>query len=202
MASLEVTLLDALWEWCTTLLGSALSSPDSQVIYTSEYEDNQDAPRAALPYILITPVSPEIRVGQDEYSETLSEGGGSGGEDVHVRTLRGGRYGTFTLTAYGDTAGGWLSDIALGWRWHLTARRAGQAKGIAVRRMSDVTKRRVALDNRFEHRWSADIEVAYDVVSSTTGNTPVAASMTPSIDLKGYPDDSNPVTISSTIPLE
>jgi hypothetical protein len=68
--------------------------------------------------------------------------------------------------------------------------------------MSDVTKRRIALDNRFEHRWSADIEVAYNVVSSTTENTPIATSMTPSIDLKGYPDDPNPVTLTSTIPLE
>ena len=203
MSSLETTILDALWEWSTTLLGSRLTAPDSQVVYPSEAQDIGDADvRPALPYIKITPIAPEIRVGQDEYTETLDAGGGPGGVDVLERTIRGDRYGTFSLTAYGDTAGGWLSDLSLEWRWHLTARRAAQTRGIAVRRAGTVSKVRVPLDNQQESRWSMEIEVAYNVVSSTTVDIGTAATAELSITLDSYPDDPDPVTLSTTIPLE
>ena len=47
-----------------------------------------------------------------------------------------------------------------------------------------------------------EIEVAYNVVSSTTVDIGTAATAELSITLDSYPDDPDPVTLSTTIPLE
>lgn len=128
-----------------------IPSDDAKVVIA-----DLDGTRPPLPYLLVRTLTHDVAVGQDE---TIVDDATP--PQVYVR---GQRYATVGLQAFGEDAVGWLQRALL----HLRSPSIlalNQAAGIAVRRQGGTTNLSGLRDSHTEVRFSQDVRVDYEVIT-------------------------------------
>lgn len=113
---------------------------------------HQDGPRPPMPYLLVNLLVPSVQVGEDE--EIVDDA------DPPQHHIRGNRYATVSVNAFGATAFDWLELAALRLRAP-SIKALNTAAGIAVQPMGGVNDLSALRDQSTERRWQQDFRVDF-----------------------------------------
>jgi hypothetical protein len=128
-----------------------ISTPAAKVIAA-----DQDGTRPPLPYLLVRTLTHDVPVGQDE---TIVD------DATPPRVyVRGQRYATVSINAFGETALGWLQRAVLHLRSPSIAA-LNQAAGIAVQLQGGLTNLSGLRDSHTETRFVQDLRVSYEALT-------------------------------------
>lgn len=135
-----------------------IPNADRAVIFADE-----DAARPPLPYLVVKVVVPSVQVHDDE------EWADNAATPLHH--IRGQRFATVSVNAFGTTAYDWLDRAVLRLRAP-SVKALNEAAGIAVQALSEVRDLSALLDESTQRRWVQDFRVDYvreTVVGETEG---------------------------------
>ena len=124
-----------------------ISNADRAVIFA-----HQDGVRPPMPYLLVNVIVPSVQVGEDE--EFVDDA------DPPQRSIRGNRYATVSVNAFGETAFDWLELASFRLRAP-SIKALNIAAGIAVQPISGVSDLSALRDQSTERRWVQDFRVDY-----------------------------------------
>lgn len=129
-----------------------IASPDAKVIVA-----DQDGTRPPLPYLLVRTLTHDVPVGQDE---TIVDDATP--PQVYVR---GQRYATVGVQAFGEEALGWLQRAMR----HLSSPSIvarNRTAGVAIRAQGGITNLSRLRDSHTEARFSQDFRVDFEVLTA------------------------------------
>jgi hypothetical protein len=155
----RVAIEDAVRAWLVAAgaLGG-IPTPNAKVVIA-----DQDVTRPPLPYLLVRTLTHDVPVGQDE---TIVDDATP--PQVYVR---GQRYSTLSVNAFGETALGWLQRAVL----HLRSPSIlalNQAAGIAVQLQGGLTNLSGVRDSHTETRFVQDLRVSYEAITPAVDAEP------------------------------
>lgn len=113
---------------------------------------HQDGTRPPLPYLTINLIVPSAQVHEDE--EWVDD------EATPRHHIRGNRFATVSVNAYGATAYDWLDRAGLRLRAP-TVKALNDTAGIAVQTLSEIRDLSGLRDQGTERRWQQDFRVDY-----------------------------------------
>ena len=117
---------------------------------------DQDGTRPAPPYLLVKAIVPSVTIGEDEVLVDDST--------PPLQYVRGQRYATFSVNAFGEAAYVWLERATL--KLHSPAvRAANQTAGIAVQPQGGLNNLSALRDSHTESRWQQDFRVDYERIT-------------------------------------
>ena len=126
---------------------AGIPNPDRAVIFA-----DQDGTRPPMPYLTVKLLSPSSLIGEDE--EWVDDA------DPPQHHVRGNRFATVSVQAFGATAYDWL-DLAVLRLRAPSVRALNVAAGIAVQPITPVTDLSRLRDQATERRWNQDFRVDF-----------------------------------------
>ena len=187
---IETHLLLALHRWIRAAVPS-IPDPDKNVPLRIEEET-----RIALPYIKLEVNIYGIPIGQDQSVDIWNEDTGR-----LERRVWGDRKASVTLQGFGAAAAAWMETLELEGLAMDAPCRVLWGMGITVQSFGPTRSLKIPMDTGVERRYIAEATLAYRVVSSSSGEVPVAEHALVTLTRSSYPGDDSPVTETVDVDL-